>query len=60
MKYCMFTPMSVTVKSGATVSRVNMDDELYTVVSDTGAIRSSGLDIACSIHPRMIATVVVE
>jgi len=72
----MFTPMSVSVKAGATVSWVNMDDEPHTVVSDTGLFRSSGLDtnetfsykfdkpgtyhIACSIHPRMVATVVVE
>jgi len=55
---------------------VNMDDEPHTVASDTGLFRSSGLDtnesfsykfdkpgtyhIACSIHPRMVATIVVE
>jgi len=76
IKDFMFTPMSVTVKAGATVSWVNMDDEPHTVVSDTGLFRSSGLDtnetysyrfdkagtyhIACSIHPRMVATIVVE
>src|SRR6185369_9943766 len=44
IKDFMFTPMSVTVKTGATVSWVNMDDEPHTVVSDTGLFRSSGLD----------------
>ena len=76
IKDFMFMPMSVTVKTGATVSWVNMDDEPHTVVSDTGLFRSSGLDtnesfsykfdkpgtyyIACSVHPRMVATIVVE
>ncbi len=76
IKDFMFTPMSLTVKAGATVNWVNMDDEPHTVVSDTGLFRSNGLDtnetfsyqfdrpgtynIACSIHPRMVATIVVE
>jgi len=76
IKDFMFTPMSVTVKTGATVSWVNMDDEPHTVVSDSGLFRSSGLDtnesfsykfdkpgtyrFACSIHPQMAATIVVE
>jgi plastocyanin len=58
------------------LSWVNMDDEPHTVLSDTGLFRSNGLDtneaysyrfdqpgtyhIACSIHPRMVATIVVE
>jgi plastocyanin len=68
--------MLVTIQTGATVSWVNMDDEPHTVVSDNGLFRSSGLGtnesfsyifdkpgtypIACSINPRMIATIVVE
>lgn len=76
IKDFIFTPMTLTVKTGTTVSWTNMDDEPHTVVSDTGLFRSSGLDtnetysykfdkpgtyyIACSIHPRMVATVVVE
>jgi plastocyanin len=76
IKDFMFSPMSVTVKAGATVTWVNRDDEPHTVVSDTGVFRSSGLDtdetfsykfdkpgtyhITCSIHPRMVATIVVE
>jgi plastocyanin len=38
----MFTPMSVTVKVGATVSWVNMDDEPHTVVSETGPPAQAG------------------
>lgn len=76
IKDFMFMPMSLTVKTGSTVSWVNMDDEPHTVVSDTGLFRSSALDtnetftykfekpgtyhIVCSIHPRMVATIVVE
>lgn len=76
IKDFMFTPLSVTVKAGATVTWVNLDDEPHTVVSDTGLFRSSGLDtnesfsykfdkpgtyrIACSIHPQMAATIMVE
>jgi plastocyanin len=74
IKDFMFAPL--TVKAGTTVTWVNADDEPHTVVSDTGLFRSSGLDtnekfsftfdkpgtyhIHCSIHPRMIAIVVVE
>jgi len=69
-----FAPL--TVKVGTTVTWVNKDDEPHSVVSDTGLFRSSGLDtnesfsywfdkpgsyqIHCSIHPRMVATVVAE
>jgi plastocyanin len=76
IKDFMYAPMSLTVKSGTTVTWVNMDDEPHTVVSDSGLFRSGGLDtnetfsyrfdkpgsyhITCSIHPRMVATVVVE
>jgi plastocyanin len=76
IKDFMYAPMSLTVRSGTTVTWVNMDDEPHTVVSDTGLFRSGGLDtnetfsytfdkqgsyrVTCSIHPRMVATVVVE
>lgn len=69
-----FAPL--TIKAGTTVTWVNKDDEPHTVVGDAGLFRSSGLDtderfsytfdkpgvypIHCSIHPRMVATVVVE
>ncbi len=76
IKDFMYAPMSITVKAGTKVTWLNMDDEPHTVVSDTGLFRSGGLDtnetfsyrfdkpgsyhITCSIHPRMVATIVVE
>lgn len=76
IKDFMFTPMSLTVKAGATVTWANKDDEPHTVVSDAGLFRSGAVDTnetfafkfeksgtyyyACSIHPRMIGTIVVE
>jgi plastocyanin len=72
----MFRPMSLTVNAGSTVVWVNMDDEPHTIVSDTGLFRSGALDtnenfsfkfdrpgtyhFTCSIHPRMVGTVVVQ
>ncbi len=72
----MYVPMSLNVKAGATVTWVNMDDEPHNIVSDSGLFRSGGVDtnetfsfrfdkpgtyrIVCSIHPRMVATIVVE
>ncbi len=72
----MFAPASLTIKAGSTVTWTNRDDEPHTVVSDTGQFRSGALDTgesfsflfdrpgtyhyACSIHPRMVGTVVVE
>jgi plastocyanin len=71
-----FAPNSLTVKAGATVTWANMDDEPHTVVSDTGMFRSGAMDtnetyafkfdkpgtyhFTCSIHPRMVGTIVVE
>lgn len=72
----MFAPTSLTVKAGSTVTWTNKDDEPHTVVSDSGLFRSSALDTnesfsfrfdkpgtyhyACSIHPRMIGTILVQ
>jgi len=69
-----FAPL--TINAGTTVTWVNMDDEPHTVASDTGLFRSGGLDtnesfsykfdkpgtyrIYCTIHPRMVATIVVK
>jgi len=76
VKDFMFNPASLTVKAGSTVTWVNMDDEPHTVVSDTGLFKSGGMDtnesysfkfdkpgtyhFACSIHPRMVGTIVVQ
>lgn len=76
VKDFMFMPTPLTVKAGTTVTWTNMDDEPHTVVSDTGLFRSAGMDtsesysykfdkpgtyhFACSIHPRMVGTIIVE
>jgi plastocyanin len=66
----------VTVTAGSTVTWTNRDDEPRTVVSETGLFRSGALDTneslsfkfdhpgtyryACSIHPTMVGTIVVQ
>jgi plastocyanin len=72
----MFAPLTVTIPVGTTLTWSNRDDEPHTVVSDTGLFRSGALDTnesfsfkfekpgiyhyACSIHPRMVGTIVVQ
>jgi plastocyanin len=69
-----FAPL--TIDAGTTVTWVNTDDEPHTVASEAGLFRSGGLDtnesfsykfdkpgtyrIYCTIHPRMVATIVVK
>lgn len=76
VKDFMFVPTSLTVKTGSTVTWANKDDEPHTVVSDTGLFRSGAMDtnesfsfkfdkpgtyhFTCSIHPRMVGTIVVQ
>ena|SRR5437868_11970694 len=76
VKDFMFVPTSLAVKVGSTVTWANMDDEPHTVVSDTGLFRSGAMDtnesfsfkfdkpgtyhFTCSIHPRMVGTIVVQ
>ena len=76
MKDFMFSPTSLTVKAGSTVTWTNEDDEPHTVVSDDKLFRSGSLDtnetfkftfdkpgtyhFTCSIHPRMVGTIVVQ
>ena len=76
VKDFMFMPTTLTVSAGAEVSWVNKDDEPHTVVSDTGVFRSGAMDtnegfsfkfdkpgtyhFTCSIHPRMVGTIIVK
>jgi plastocyanin len=76
IKDFMFSPMSMTIAAGATVSWKNLDEEPHTVVSDTGLFRSAGLDrndtfsytfskpgvyqVLCGIHPYMKETITVK
>jgi plastocyanin len=76
VKNFMFGPNTLTVKAGSTVTWTNMDQEPHTVVSETGLFRSGAIDTSesfsfkfqaagtyhyvCTIHPRMVGTVVVE
>jgi plastocyanin len=76
MKNFEFSPMSITVRVGSTVTWQNRDGEPHTVVGVDGAFRSGALDqdekfaftfhkrgnyrYTCAIHPRMVGTVVVK
>lgn len=72
----MFSPSTLTVPAGSTVTWTNHDEEPHTVVSDTGVFRSGAMDtndsfsfkfdkpgtfhFICSIHPQMVGTIVVQ
>ncbi|HEV7611297.1 MAG TPA: cupredoxin domain-containing protein [Steroidobacteraceae bacterium] len=76
MKDFMFSPVPLTVSAGSTVTWTNLDDEPHTAVSDTGLFRSGAMDtnetfsfkfdtpgtyhFTCSIHPRMVGTIIVR
>jgi plastocyanin len=76
IKDFMFAPATLTVKAGTTVTWANKDEEPHTVFSDTGLFRSGAIDTGevfsfkfdkpgtyhflCTIHPRMVGTIVVE
>ena len=76
VKNFMFMPATLTVKAGDQVTWVNKDEEPHTVTSDTGMFRSGAMDtdgsfsfkfdqpgtyhFTCSIHPRMVGTIVVK
>jgi plastocyanin len=70
-----FSPQTLTVPAGTTVTWTNRDDVPHTVVSEDGKFRSHALDTDdkfsytfaqpgsyayyCSVHPRMTAKVLV-
>jgi plastocyanin len=72
----MFDPMSLVVPVGTTVSWKNLDGEPHTIRSVDDTFRSGALDqndsfsfkfgkagtykYVCSIHPQMVATIVVK
>jgi plastocyanin len=71
-----FAPMSITIKAGTSVTWKNLDGEPHTVTSVDGLFRSGAIDedesftfkfdkpgtykYLCSIHPRMVAAVIVQ
>ena len=71
-----FAPVSLTIKAGTAVTWKNLDGEPHTVTSDIGLFRSGGLDqndafsfkfdkpgtykYVCSIHPKMVGTIIVQ
>ena len=76
MKNFDFSPMSLTIKAGTSVTWKNLDGEPHTVTSVDGLFRSGALDqndtytfkfdkpgtykYLCSIHPKMMAAVIVK
>jgi plastocyanin len=76
MKNFDFSPMSLTIKAGSSVTWKNLDGEPHTVTSLDGLFRSGALDqndsftfkfdkpgtykYLCSIHPRMKAAIIVK
>jgi plastocyanin len=76
VKDFMFSPMTLTVAHGTTVTWKNADGEPHLVVSMDGVFRSQALDqndsfsykfdkpgtykYICSIHPQMKGTITVE
>ena len=71
-----YTPQTITVKAGDTVTWTNGDDIPHTVTSKTGVFRSKALDTDdkftftfatpgtfpyfCALHPHMTGSIVVE
>jgi plastocyanin len=71
-----FVPVALKVPAGTTVTWTNKDDDAHTVMDAAAAFRSGALDsgqsysftfvkpgvyrIACSMHPQMSGTIIVE
>jgi plastocyanin len=76
MKNFDFAPMTMTVRAGTSVTWKNLDGEPHTVTSIDGRFRSGALDendtftfkfdkpgtykYICSIHPKMLAAIIVK
>jgi len=76
VKNFSFLPASLHVRTGATVTWKNDDEEPHTVVSVSGTFRSAAMDegdsfqvtfdrpgtyrFFCSVHPHMTGTIIVE
>jgi len=76
IKNFAFAPVTLHVRTGATVTWKNLDGEPHTVASDSGVFRSGALDegdafkftfdkpgtyqFFCSVHPHKRGTIVVE
>ncbi|HEV7607996.1 MAG TPA: cupredoxin domain-containing protein [Steroidobacteraceae bacterium] len=71
-----FVPATLKIAAGSSVTWTNKDDDAHTVMDAAGAFRSGALDggqsysytfakagvyrIACSMHPQMSETIIVE
>ena len=76
IKDFMFTPMTLTVPVGTTVTWQNLDEEPHTIRSVDEHVKTGALDqnerysfrfdqpgtykYVCSIHPSMVGTIVVK
>jgi|SRR5882672_9803066 len=71
-----FVPATLKIAVGTSITWINKDDDVHTVVDAAGAFRSGALDggqdysytfakagvyrIGCSMHPQMSETIIVE
>jgi len=71
-----FVPATLKIAAGTSIVWTNKDDDAHTVMDASGAFRSDALDegqsytytfakpgryrIACSMHPQMMETIVVQ
>jgi plastocyanin len=71
-----FVPAALAIAAGSSVTWINKDEDVHTVMDAAGAFRSGALDegqsyshtfakagvyhIACSLHPQMSETIVVQ
>jgi plastocyanin len=76
IKDFMFSPTTLVVKAGSTVTWTNRDEEPHTVVGTSGTFKSGGLDtndsftykftepgkytFVCTVHPQMVGTIAVQ